>query len=278
MDNRMEELLPLVAELAQKYTGYESTSVTYERAQTLMESVLYCLEEYENSAGNHLVFGKVSVREQYEIGKREALKKAEHVRDMFNDLSLDFEDFGVQCLYDTVQKGIPEFLKWYDAQFCAQDRILTLDYPLLTDCSSWKGADGICRYLSAIQMEQEFLGMFDQGYVRMVLEKYDPEYQMMLENICGIILNNMLGHIAIQKPLDDLGFREEEYLQLSQVFGGKSISEIEEIEKYFIQKLVKEFYQDDETILEYLCCNIKNTAVRIDLAIQQNQLGKIFLL
>ena len=40
MDYKMEELLPVVSELAQKYTGYESTSITYEKAQMLMGAVL----------------------------------------------------------------------------------------------------------------------------------------------------------------------------------------------------------------------------------------------
>ena len=41
----MEELLPIVAELAEKYTSGESSSVTYERAQGLMQAVLYCINE-----------------------------------------------------------------------------------------------------------------------------------------------------------------------------------------------------------------------------------------
>lgn len=43
----MEELIPVVAELADKYTGYESTSITYEKAQQLMNAVIYCIHEYE---------------------------------------------------------------------------------------------------------------------------------------------------------------------------------------------------------------------------------------
>lgn len=41
----MEELLPLVAKLAAKYTSGESTSVTYEAAGQLMEAVCYCIRE-----------------------------------------------------------------------------------------------------------------------------------------------------------------------------------------------------------------------------------------
>ena len=54
MDYQMEELLPIVSELAQKYAGYESTSVTYEKAQSLMEAVLFCLNEYHDSYAHGL--------------------------------------------------------------------------------------------------------------------------------------------------------------------------------------------------------------------------------
>ena len=45
MDYTMEELLPVVGKLTEKYTGFSSTSVTYETARQLMEAVLYCIGE-----------------------------------------------------------------------------------------------------------------------------------------------------------------------------------------------------------------------------------------
>ena len=36
----MEELVPIVAKLAEQYTGHESTSVTYEKANQLMTACL----------------------------------------------------------------------------------------------------------------------------------------------------------------------------------------------------------------------------------------------
>ena len=38
MEYKMEELLPIVEELAQKYTSGESSSITYERALTWQET------------------------------------------------------------------------------------------------------------------------------------------------------------------------------------------------------------------------------------------------
>ena len=177
MDYQMEELLPIVSELAQKYAGYESTSITYEKAQSLMEAVLFCLSEYNNSYTNSLVHRDISAKEQYNIGAKLLFEKVEDIRKIFNEISFQFEDFGVKCLYDTVQKGIPQFLKWYDIKFCPQDAIITLDYPLLTDCSSLKGADAVYKYIRAIQTEQLFLGAFDRNYVVSVLEKYNSEYR-----------------------------------------------------------------------------------------------------
>ena len=40
MDYEMEELVPIVGKLAEKYTAHESTSITYEKAEQLMEAVL----------------------------------------------------------------------------------------------------------------------------------------------------------------------------------------------------------------------------------------------
>lgn len=278
MDYQMEDLLPVVSELAQKYTGYESTSVTYEKAQSLMEAVLFCLNEYNNSGTDNLVQSDIPVKEQYNTGAKLLYRKVEDIRKIFNELSFQFEDFGVKCLYDTVQKGIPHFLKWYDIKFCPQNTILTLDYPLLTDYSSLTGADAVYEYIRAIRLEQIFLGMFDRNYVVSVLEKYNPEYRNMVDNICSIVLTNIIGHIAIKKSFQDIEFLHEEYLQLSKVFAGKSAADIETVVKELIGKVVGRFYENDMDMFEYLCYEANNIAVRIYTANQHGQLNRVFVL
>ena len=46
-EHELEELFPLAVKLALRYTNDESSSVTYERAEYLMEAVLYCIRECE---------------------------------------------------------------------------------------------------------------------------------------------------------------------------------------------------------------------------------------
>ena len=59
----MEELLPIVAQLAEQYTAYESTSVSYERAEVLMSAVIYCIDEYDASCKYDISVRNLSAKE-----------------------------------------------------------------------------------------------------------------------------------------------------------------------------------------------------------------------
>ena len=52
MENQMENLIPLVAKLADRYTSMDSSSVSYETARMLMEAVIYCIREWEGQGGD----------------------------------------------------------------------------------------------------------------------------------------------------------------------------------------------------------------------------------
>lgn len=278
MDYQMEELLPIVSELAWKFSGCESASISYEKTQSLMEGVIYCLEEYHHSSQNIPARGAITVKEKYEIGARLVSEKAADVRNIFNALVPQFEDFGVICLHDTVRKGIPQFLKWYDVKFCPQDTLLTLDYPLLFDLTPLKGVDAVHKYICAVCIEQKFLNQFDKNYILQILEKYDCLYVNMIENICGIVLLNTVGHLAIQKPFIEIGFDEDDYRRLSDIFSQKSAYDIEQLIKHIIKTMVSQFYENDASMSEYLDCSAKNASVRIHTAVQYAHLDKIFLI
>lgn len=301
----IEEVMPIVSKLAQKYCGYESTSVTYERAQSLMEAVLYCIEEYRSatkqdtsrseekrSQMKELQETTCTLEEQYTAGARLVIEKAKRVREIHNELTDYFDDYGVRCLYDTVQKGIPEFLKWYDPEFGPQETILTLDYPLLYTDTSLCGVDAVYRYLLAVRTEQRFLKAFDRGYLMLLLQKYQPQYRSMVENICDIVLTNMIGHVVLGKPLDDVGFQKEEYRELQKVLANKSVDELTKDNICMIRRICRHLYQgsichrkekesmesQEEEMVQYLCLDAENIAVRMENAVLNGHLNRIFLM
>ena len=72
MDYEMEELVPIVGKLAEKYTANESTSITYEKAEQLMGAILYCIHELKEINGNLL-----ALNEKYQHKKR--MKQVQHM-------------------------------------------------------------------------------------------------------------------------------------------------------------------------------------------------------
>lgn len=180
----MEELIPIVAKLVEKYTGNESSSITYEKAQQLMGAVIYCIRKIPGN-GRRLqkVGDKLPAEAAYKIGYENLIKKVKDTLNLYNDILSYFDDYNNRCLSDTVIKGMPEFFKWYDAKFYPQDTILTLDYPVLIDMTKYQGIDAIYAYLKCIEREQLYLRQFQRSEIVSMLAAYDPAYKDMIDNL-----------------------------------------------------------------------------------------------
>ena len=123
----MEELVPIVAQLTERFTGYESTSVTYEKAEQLMGAVLYSIHEFEQTKGSGLVAEGFTAQEAYTQGCGLLKAKMEQTLEQYNQQILHFDAFENLCLKDLIYQGIPEFFKWYDPIYNPQNTILTLE-------------------------------------------------------------------------------------------------------------------------------------------------------
>ena len=185
----MEELVPLVGKLADRYNGYEDTSVAYEKAQQLMGAVLYCIREAMWAGGNAMASReKVPAQQMYEAGLKAVEEKVKKALEIYNEMMPEFDSYGNRCLYDTFVKGLPEFFKWYDMRFYPQDTVLTLDYPLLKDISGYTGIDAVYEFIVCIKKEQHFLKKFSRDYVIGLLREYCGEYEEMVENLSEIVM------------------------------------------------------------------------------------------
>lgn len=295
MKYRTEELVPIVVRLAEKYTAKESTSISYETAQQLMGAVIYCIREYEASqrqtfAKKHSLKEKryytdntffaemesyVSAITAYEAGAALVEQKVKSALQMYNEMMNSFSDYENVCLYDTASKGLPEFFKWYDYRFEPQNTILTLDYPIITDLSAYTGIDRIYEYILCIRLEQRFLKKYPQQFVMDVLEKYSKRHWTMIENLCEIVLMNICGHILAEKKLDEVYFDTKDYQMLLEKVKIKSLNELKIFLKNAIETMVREYYENDEYMTEYLCKAADNIAVRIKNAAENDALQRV---
>lgn len=197
MNYKPEELIPIVAELTDMFTKGESTSVTYEAAQYLMEAVLYCIREAQelfetkNSSNSAISLpatdGCIDAMTLYDTGYQAVLDKLQRTKDKYKVLISNFNSYGNRNLNDTVLKAIPGFFKYYSPRFSPQDTIITMDYPTIEPIRNKTGIDAIEEYIDKITAEQHFLASFAPGYVEVVLRNYTPDYKNHFFNLSEIV-------------------------------------------------------------------------------------------
>ena len=288
MDYEMEELVPLVGKLVEKYTGHESTSITYEKAEQLMEAVIYCICEGEQAVKNPLTAAqKMPAQQAYEIGLTCVREKVKTSLELYNrmmsgteilqksEIKQGFDDFENRCFYDTVIKGLPEFFKWYDPVFEPQNTILTLDYPVLKDLSAYAGIDRIYEYIRCIELEQCFLGIFPGNHVKTVLCRYDDRYRSMIENICEIVLTDTLGHMMVRKPLQEV-ICMEDCSRMQELLCRKDVREITALLQEMLKAILEQYYKADGELTEYLEYSLQNLSIRLKNAAEHGSIPGIF--
>ena len=276
MDYEMEELVPIVGKLAEKYTSHESTSITYEKAEQLMGAVLYCIHELWESSGNAPSLNKkLSEQRAYEMGAAYVREKTGKALDLYNRILPEFCHYENKCLYDTFVKGIPEFFKWYDIQFEPQNTILTLDYPLLKDISEYTGIDKIFEFIKSIGLEQKFLKLFPAGYVINILSKDNRNWQESMDNICEIVFIHVIGHIILGKSLTVIELEEDDYSYMQKIFKQATLEDIKKQLTTALEIFIKNYYENDRELLNYLSGAISGIVVRLKNAADNKVLGNI---
>ena len=276
MDYEMEELVPIVGKLAEKYTSHESTSITYEKAEQLMGAVLYCIHELWESSGNAPSLNKkLSAQRAYEMGAAYVREKTGKALDLYNRILPEFCHYENKCLYDTFVKGIPEFFKWYDIQFEPQNTILTLDYPLLKDISEYTGIDKIFEFIKSIGLDQKFLKLFPAGYVINILSKDNRNWQESMDNICEIVFTHVIGHIMLGKSLTVIELKETDYFYMQEMFEQIALEDIKKHLEVTLEIYIKNYYENDRELLNYLSGAISGIVVRLKNAADNKVLGNI---
>ncbi len=276
MRYEMEELVPIVGRLAEKYTSKESTSVTYEKAEQLMGAVLYCINEAEQWGHNSVAAAEgLLAQRAYEIGVACVEEKAKKALDLYNEILPEFTHYGSHCLYDTFVNGLPEFFKWYDIRFEPQNTILTLDYPVLIDISSYTGIDKIYEFIRCINLEQKFMRLFPENYVRSILSKYNSQYKEAADNICEVIFMSVTGHILARKPIAEPELEEGDYLRIQEVFMQTDLDDIHKQLGSATEMLVEKYYEGSSELSEYLKASINGIAMRLKNAAESRGLCRM---
>lgn len=272
----IEELIPIVAELTEKYTSKESTSVTYDTARQLMGAVLYCIMEYEKEIADILpaTLEQLSAKAIYTKGYQHVINKAGMAQRMYNEMIVDFCAYGNDNYSDTVEKGIPAFFLYYNAQFEPQNTIITMDYPTLCPIYEYTGVDAIYKYIEYITLEQEFLNKFPKEYIISLLHNYQEDYHSQFYNISQVVLRSIIGSMLLGKKIST-DSADKDYQELKDLILNYKIESLEEQIYALIRSLVNEKYDGNEDMFNYFCADVKNFSYELKNAAKYNKLNNV---
>lgn len=275
MNYKMNEFIPVVAKLTEKYTAGQSTSVTYERARHLMEAVIYCVEEYEESEKNSVEYEgnqwsenmlirqvkeKIPAQEAYDLGYQIILEKAEKVKTKYHEMISDFQAYGNKNYYETVTRAIPGFFLYYDARFAPQETIITMDYPTIIPVFGVQGIDAIERYVTYISLEQKFLLRLPEVYIKRTLKTFCHDYEEHFFNICSVIVRDLLLCIMMKKkPGEDATQIQHE--NCCKWIQSQSKKELEAYLDQMLCQMINERYENDRELFSYLRADMGDFSV-----------------
>lgn len=219
----LEEVIPVLEMLVRRYNSGESSSISYERAEKLMEAVLYTMELALETSGM-VPAQKPAAKTVYDRGVFLLEEKFDQAKKNYRKLLGSFCPYGNQNLKSTVIDGLSGFFSRYDQYYAPQNSILTMDYPTLIKPEK-TGILAIEVYMEAIRMEQDFLARFPQEYVCRILKNFRPGYERYFFNISAVLLRHVLIHSWLQMPFGE-GETKDWYEKLKRKLKGKTREEI----------------------------------------------------
>ncbi len=155
----MDDLVPIVAMLTEKYTGHDSSSVTYEKANSADGGSSVLHPEVQNGGEGILVSQQQSAMQAYRTGYSGAQKDGGTACLLRTQEKAGFVRMGMYiCGY--IAEGDSGFFEHMTKYLSAQNTILTLDYPILVDVSQYQGIDCVICMSEISHRKQLFLAKF----------------------------------------------------------------------------------------------------------------------
>ena len=269
----MNELLPVVEMLTKRYTGIESSSVSYEKANQLMGAVIYCIQEMESGGGASLASRQPNAMQAYKAGAELVHRKTKELLCFYECHKKTFCAYGNVYLADFWEKGLPAFFQHYDAQFEPQNALLTLDYPVLSDLAQYQGIDLVDLYVRSIVAEQQFLATFGETYVREVLYAYCADYAELPENLAAIVFANVMGHLLTGKKLSDKLCKAD----LEKISGLEANHGFQEKISEMAAAFLMHHFAEEASIRQYMMMALPDICTRIGNAAAYGNLEKVFV-
>jgi hypothetical protein len=242
----MERLWRLLGELAGKYTGGQSTSVSVETAREMMRSIWYTLDTATAQAGRplrSLLTGELWP--QLEQGRTLLRRKTERAAKYYEAVCRS--DSGIRnVFYDETVEGLGKYLRGYDVRYFAHRPPADIDYPLIvTPPETLPGISYAEAYLAQLLAENLLLRRFDRQSVIRLLGAQVPDVREYRLNLAEQPLTNALALFLLEKPADPASLTAKDRQCLLCLLQGKTPAQTKDVLRQAAEGLLAGWEQTD---------------------------------
>jgi len=285
IDNVQAQIMFILKDLIMRYTKGESTSVTIETAEKILNSIYYSIDAYTESLHNPedgiSLLKTKKIKEIYEKGF-ELVKscvsetKMLYERILKNKLDVPLEEYNI-----TIDEAFSDFFRKYGVVFDAHDTMASIDYPLVFDDMNIRGIFYIKHYLENLETETEFCRLYTKEDITKVLANYGRiysiDYRTSLINLFEILINNLIFSVLSGNNGDILTISKPQYDFLNSKLSSSSPNEINSLVDEATEKIIKGCSIKQLKLIDYIRKYKTILEVRVLSAVKNGSLHNIIL-
>ena len=271
-------LMELLARQTQRYTMGESTSVTVETAQELLNSLWYTLtvaaDETQTSYKQLLTDDLQPLAAQGQKILRDRLEQTKRLWTAVCESAPPVEN----AYYSDTLRGIGNYIKRYDLYYFAHQKPPCIDYPLLIPADeALQGLDFTGRYLKNMLTENLILHRFNKDAAISVLGAAAPDYQEHYLNLCEQPLTNALGLALIGKDGRKPYIGREEQQMITETMRGRDGEKRRRLLRASANTLCDTMQIANAHLRNYIAAFAESLLPRIEAAMTGGELSNIFI-
>ena len=281
MQSIQVELINLWTMQIEAFNRGKSSSITEGNAKALLESIYHTLgfrlKALEDLDESITLLQHQSIKVLFEEGQEIIEKRYEVLKEQYQTLMGCLLPTENMAYRDTYDEGLAPFFKEYSPKFHSHECPCSIDYYLSNDRLEAVGIDYMVSYIENSLLEHELCLKFKAEEIEGILEGYHKGYRELLINIFEMVLMNAIGRLISGKNLESLYLEEADQERIEKQL---EILPTDVLERTLVQKGMEVLEQLGLTSLKmktYTTQTIKKSVPRVELAIEQETLDKIFI-
>ncbi len=285
LNSIQEQIMLILKDLILRYTKGDSTSVTTDTAETLLNSILYSLDAYlsqfEHPEDGINLLKTNTVQKIYAKGIELISRWVAETQDLYEEIKRTKLDVQLEVYNTSIDEDLPDFFKQYGIMFNAHDTMCTLDYPLVFDDMKLQGIRYIKHYLETLKTETQFCNLFDKKTLENTLVNYSRIYQIDYKtspiNIFEVLINNSIFSVLIGNQASELTIFTFQFQILEQELSQLSPTELIVLIDKGIKKVLSDFNLNQPDLVNYLNKYKSIIVQRTLTAVENNSLHNLII-